>query len=93
MAHVLQPGDGAAGERLAVHHAGVELHGADGVGQAAVADRVDLRIVLDGLGPAMAASRAGWPAWSSCAAVLTAVCPKGQVAMTTWSGMIGSFLC
>ena len=88
VADVLQAGHAAAGQRLAVHDAGVELHRADGVAQAAEADRVDLRIVLDGLRPARAASRAGLPACSSGAAVFTAVCPNGQVAMTTKSGMI-----
>src|SRR5439155_23747036 len=35
----------------------------------------------------MAASSAGLPCCISCAAALTAVCPNGQVAMTTYSGM------
>ena len=51
MADVFQAGDAAAGQGVAVHDAGIELHGADRVGQTAVADRVDLGIVLDGLRP------------------------------------------
>ena len=49
MTHILQTGDAAAGQRVAVHDAGVELYRADGVAQAAEADRMDLGIVLDRL--------------------------------------------
>ncbi len=51
MADVLNAGHGAAGEGLAVHDAGIELHGPDGIADAAVADRIDGRVVLDGLCP------------------------------------------
>src|SRR5205814_1867130 len=51
VAHVLDGGDGPGAERLAVHHAGVELHGADAVAQAAEADGADVGIVLDRLRP------------------------------------------
>ncbi len=49
VANVFHPGDAAAGQGLAVHDTGVEGHGADRIAQAAIADGVDRRIVLDGL--------------------------------------------
>jgi hypothetical protein len=80
LADIFQGRDAAARQRLSIHDAGVELHRADGVAEAAVADRMHAGIVLDG---ARAASSAGLSACKSAAAVFTAVCPNGQVARTT----------
>ena len=50
MPNVFQAGHGPAREGLAIHHTGVQLHRPDGVGDAAVPDRIDLGVVLHGLG-------------------------------------------
>ncbi len=61
VADVFKAADRAARQRVAVHDAGIERNRADRVGDAAKTDGIDLRIILDGLGPSDGGIQSGTP--------------------------------
>ena len=89
VADIFDAGDAAAGERLAVHDAGVELYRADGVAQPAIADRVHLRVVLDGL-PGQGRVEGGFPLLEEFRRGFHRGFSKRQVAITIKSDICGS---